>query len=165
MEVIRYAVQVLLNVAKYEKTTSAIYDVENCVDTLLELLQMYQEKSGDKVADKSRSIFTKTCCLLAVLLKTTTRASDIQSRSKVVDRIYSLYKLTAHKHKVNTERILCKQKKNSSVSLSFFPETPVRTRMVSRLKPDWVLRRDNVEEIMTPLKAIQMVMDTLSLPY
>lgn len=34
-----------------------------------------------------------------------------------------------------------------------------------RLKPDWVLRRDNVEEIMTPLKAIQMVMDTLSLPY
>ncbi|XP_068842311.1 abnormal spindle-like microcephaly-associated protein isoform X2 [Capricornis sumatraensis] len=165
MEVIRYAVQVLLNVAKYEKTTSAIYDVENCVDTLLELLQMYQEKSGDKVADKSRSIFTKTCCLLAVLLKTTTRASDVQSRSKVVDRIYSLYKLTAHKHKVNTERILCKQKKNSSVSLSFFPETPVRTRMVSRLKPDWVLRRDNVEEIMTPLKAIQMVMDTLSLPY
>nr|XP_005897280.1 PREDICTED: abnormal spindle-like microcephaly-associated protein isoform X3 [Bos mutus] len=165
MEVIRYAMQVLLNVAKYEKTTSAIYDVENCVDTLLELMQMYQEKSGDKVADKSRSIFTKTCCLLAVLLKTTTRALDVQSRSKVVDRIYSLYKLTAHKHKVNTERILCKQKKNSSVSLSFFPETPVRTTMVSRLKPDWVLRRDNVEEVMTPLQAIQMVLDTLSLPY
>ncbi|XP_061239668.1 abnormal spindle-like microcephaly-associated protein isoform X2 [Bos javanicus] len=165
MEVIRYAMQVLLNVAKYEKTTSAIYDVDNCVDTLLELMQMYQEKSGDKVADKSRSIFTKTCCLLAVLLKTTTRALDVQSRSKVVDRIYSLYKLTAHKHKVNTERILCKQKKNSSVSLSFFPETPVRTTMVSRLKPDWVLRRDNVEEVMTPLQAIQMVLDTLSLPY
>lgn len=34
-----------------------------------------------------------------------------------------------------------------------------------RLKPDWVLRRDNVEEIITPLKALQMVMDTLSLPY
>ncbi|XP_066876876.1 abnormal spindle-like microcephaly-associated protein isoform X2 [Kogia breviceps] len=165
MEVIGYAVQVLLNVAKYEKTTSAVYDVENCVDTLLELLQMYQEKPGDKVADKSRSIFTKTCCLLAVLLKRTNRASDVRSRSKVVDRIYSLYKLTAHKHKVNTERILCKQKKKSSMSISFIPETPVRTRMVSRLKPDWVLRRDNLEEIMNPLKAIQMVMDTLGIPY
>ncbi|KAJ8796127.1 hypothetical protein J1605_002256 [Eschrichtius robustus] len=132
MEVIGYAVQVLLNVAKYEKTTSAVYDVENCVDTLLELLQMYQEKPGDKVADKSRSIFTKTCCLLAVLLKRTNRASDVRSRSKVVDRIYSLYKLTAHKHKVNTERILCKQKQKSSMSISFIPETPVRTRMVSR---------------------------------
>uniref|UniRef100_A0A8D1MIZ3 Abnormal spindle-like microcephaly-associated protein homolog n=1 Tax=Sus scrofa TaxID=9823 RepID=A0A8D1MIZ3_PIG len=165
MEVIGYAVQVLLNVAKYEKTTPAVYDVENSVDTLLELLHMYQEKPGDKVADKTRSIFTKTCCLLAVLLKTTNRASDVRSRSKAVDRIYNLYKLTAHKHKVNTERILCKQRKNSSLSLACIPETPVRTRMVSRLKPDWVLRNDNVEEILTPLRALQMVMDTLGLPY
>uniref|UniRef100_A0A8D1AH97 Calponin-homology (CH) domain-containing protein n=1 Tax=Sus scrofa TaxID=9823 RepID=A0A8D1AH97_PIG len=165
MEVIGYAVQVLLNVAKYEKTTPAVYDVENSVDTLLELLHMYQEKPGDKVADKTRSIFTKTCCLLAVLLKATNRASDVRSRSKAVDRIYNLYKLTAHKHKVNTERILCKQRKNSSLSLACIPETPVRTRMVSRLKPDWVLRNDNVEEILTPLRALQMVMDTLGLPY
>ncbi|KAL2771103.1 abnormal spindle-like microcephaly-associated protein isoform 1 [Daubentonia madagascariensis] len=165
MEVIRYAVQVLLNVAKYEKTTSAVYDVEHCIDTLLELLQMYREKPGDKVADKGGSIFTKTCCLLAILLKTTNRASDVRSRSRVVDRIYSLYKLIARKHKMNNERILYKQKKNSSVSIPFIPETPVRTRIVSRLKPDWVLRRDNMEDITNPLQAIQMVMDTLGIPY
>ncbi|KAM9211889.1 abnormal spindle-like microcephaly-associated protein isoform 2-T2 [Dugong dugon] len=165
MEVIRYAVQVLLNVAKYEKTTSAVYDVENCIDTLLELLQMYREKAGDRVADKGGSIFTKTCCLLAVLLKTTSRASDVRSRPKVVDRIYTLYKLTARKHKMNTERILYKQKKNSSISIPFIPETPIRTSIVSRLMPDWVLRRDSLEEITNPLKAIQMVMDTLGLPY
>ncbi|XP_064129529.1 abnormal spindle-like microcephaly-associated protein isoform X4 [Loxodonta africana] len=165
MEVIRYAVQVLLNVAKYEKTTSAVYDVENCIDTLLELLQMYREKAGDKVADKGGSIFTKTCCLLAVLLKTTSRASDVRSRPKVVARIYSLYKLTARTHKMNTERILYKQKKNSSVSIPFIPKTPVRSSTVSRLRPDWVLRRDNLEEITDPLKAIQMVMDTLGIPY
>ncbi|KAK2492808.1 hypothetical protein MC885_007582 [Smutsia gigantea] len=106
MEIISYAVQVLLNVAKYEKTTSAVYDVENCVDTLLDLVQMYREKPGDKIADKGRSIFTKTCCLLAVLLKTTNRAS-----------------------------------------------------------PAWVLRRDDMEEITNPLQAIQMVMDTLGIPY
>lgn len=164
MEVIRYAVQVLLNVAKYEKTTSAVYAVENCIDTLLELLQRYREKPGDKVADKGGSIFTKTCCLLAVLLKTTNRASDVRSRSKVVDCIYSLYKLTARNHKMNTERILHKQK-NSSMNISFIPETPVRTRIVSRLRPDWILRRDKVEEITNPLQAIQMVMDTLGIPY
>uniref|UniRef100_A0A7N5JSI8 Assembly factor for spindle microtubules n=1 Tax=Ailuropoda melanoleuca TaxID=9646 RepID=A0A7N5JSI8_AILME len=165
MEVIRYAVQVLLNVAKYEKTTAAVYDAENCIDTLLDLLQMYREKPGDKVPDKGGSIFTKTCCLLAVLLKTTNRASDVRSRSKVVDRIYSLYKLTVRKHKMNTERILYKQKMNSSISTPFIPETPVRTRIVSRLKPDWVLRRDRMEEITNPLQAIQMVMDTLGIPY
>ncbi|XP_006834297.1 PREDICTED: abnormal spindle-like microcephaly-associated protein homolog [Chrysochloris asiatica] len=165
MEVIRYAVQVLLNVAKYEKTTSAVYDVENCIDTLLELLQMYREKAGDKVADKCGSIFTKTCCLLAVLLKTTSRASDVRSRPQVVDRIYRLYKLTSQKHKMNNERILYKQKKNSSISIPLIPDTPVRTRVVSRLKPDWVLRRDSLEEITNPLQAIQMVMDTLGMHY
>ncbi|KAM5205842.1 abnormal spindle-like microcephaly-associated protein isoform 2-T2 [Hipposideros larvatus] len=162
MEVIGYAVQVLLNVAKYEKTTSAVYDVENCVDTLLELLQMYREKPGDKVADKSGSIFTKTCCLLAVLLKTTSRASDVRNRSKVVDHVYSLHKLTARKHRMSTERAL--QNKNSSLSSPFIPETPVRTRVVSRLKPGWVLRKDNME-ITSPLQAIRMVMDTLGIPY
>ena len=70
--------------------------------------------------------------LVTVLINIHFLFQDVQSRSKFVDRIYSLYKLTAHKHKVKTERILCKQKKNSSVSLSFFPETPVRTTMVSR---------------------------------
>lgn len=41
MEVIGYAVQVLLNVAKYDKKISAVYEAGNCVDTVLELLQVY----------------------------------------------------------------------------------------------------------------------------
>uniref|UniRef100_A0A8C6S2L6 Abnormal spindle microtubule assembly n=1 Tax=Nannospalax galili TaxID=1026970 RepID=A0A8C6S2L6_NANGA len=154
MEVINYAVQVLLNVAKYEKTTSTVYNAENCIDTLLELLQMYREKPGDKVAEKSGSIFTKTCCLLAVLLKTT------QWASVSIDRIY---KFTAQKHKMNTERI--PMKRNSCTGFSYSPERPVRTRIVSRLRPHWVLRQDTVEEITNSLQAIQMVMDTLGIPF
>lgn len=30
-----------------------------------------------------------------------------------------------------------------------------------RIKPDWVLRKDNTQEIVDPLQAIVMVMDTL----
>ncbi|XP_068930575.1 abnormal spindle-like microcephaly-associated protein isoform X1 [Petaurus breviceps papuanus] len=165
MEIITYAVQVLLNVAKYEKTAPAVYEIENCIDTLLELLQTYREKSGDKVAGKGGSIFTKTCCLLAILLKTSGRASDIQSKPKVVNRICSLYKLTARKHKLCTERIITKQKMNPTNEHFFIPPTPVRTKVVSRLKPDWVLRKDNMQEIVNPLQAIQMVMDTLGIPY
>ncbi|XP_007481074.2 abnormal spindle-like microcephaly-associated protein isoform X4 [Monodelphis domestica] len=165
MEVITYAVQVLLNVAKYEKTAPAVYGEDNCIDTLLELLQTYREKAGDKVADKGGSIFTKTCCLLAILLKTSRRASDIRSRPKVVNRICSLYKLTARKHKMCTERIITKQKMNATNGHFFIPPTPVRTKIVSRLKPDWVLRKDNMQEIVNPLQAIQMVMDTLGIPY
>ncbi|XP_066094573.1 abnormal spindle-like microcephaly-associated protein isoform X1 [Saccopteryx bilineata] len=165
MEIISYAVQVLLNVAKYEKTTPAVYEVDSCVSTLLELLQTYREKPGDKVAYKSGNIFTRTCCLLAVLLKATSRTSDVRNRSKVVNCIYSIYMLTARKHRINTERILHNQNENSSIRIPFIPETPIRTKMVSRLKPDWVLRRDSMEEIINPLQAIQMVMDTLGIPY
>ncbi|CAM2118694.1 unnamed protein product [Caretta caretta] len=162
MEVIKYSVQVLLNVSKYERTTQAVYEVENSVDTLLDLLQMYREKAGDKTSEKGGSIFTKTCCLLAILLKDSKRAADIRSTSRAASRIHSLYKLTARKHKMDAERTLSKHKMHTSMSGSFFvPVTPVRTKVVSRIKPDWVLRKDNMQEIVDPLQAIRMPMNCL----
>lgn len=165
MEVVSYAVQVLLHVAKYERTAAAVCAVDSCVDTLLGLLRMYREKPGDRVADKSGSIFTRTCCLLAVLLKATGRASDAQNRAKVADCVCSIYRLTAHKHRADSERTLHRPSHNSSVSLPRLPESPARARMVARLQPEWVLRRENVQEITTPLQAVQLVMDTLGVPY
>uniref|UniRef100_A0A670IVM8 Assembly factor for spindle microtubules n=1 Tax=Podarcis muralis TaxID=64176 RepID=A0A670IVM8_PODMU len=164
MDVIRYSVQVLLNLSKYEKTTEAVYTVENCVDTLLDLLQMYRERAGDKVSEKGGSIFTKTCCLLALLSKDSRRASV--SSSRVVTRLQSLFKLTARKHQMDARRMLAKQKlaayKNGHFSV---PATPLRTTIVSRQRPEWVLRKDNIKEIVDPLQAIQMVLDTLGIPY
>lgn len=169
MEVIKYSIQVLLNLSKYEKTTQAVYAVENSVDTLTELMQTYREKAGDKVADKGGSIFTKTCCLLAILSLDTKRALEIRAVPKAVDRICSIYKLTARKHKMDAQRTLSKRMMNSmsghfSKNAGFTMQaTPVRTRIVSRIKPDWILRKDNMKEIEDPLKAIEMVMDTLSI--
>ncbi|XP_069088229.1 abnormal spindle-like microcephaly-associated protein [Pleurodeles waltl] len=169
MEVIKYSIQVLLNLSKYEKTTQAVYAVDNSVDTLTELMQTYREKAGDKVADKGGSIFTKTCCLLAILSLDTKRALEIRAVPKAVDRICSIYKLTARKHKMDAQRTLSKRMM-SSVSAPFsrnatfaMQATPVRTKLVSRIKPDWILRKDNMKEIEDPLKAIEMLMDTLSI--
>uniref|UniRef100_A0A8D2N8B2 Calponin-homology (CH) domain-containing protein n=1 Tax=Zonotrichia albicollis TaxID=44394 RepID=A0A8D2N8B2_ZONAL len=151
MDVIRYSVQVLLNVSKYERTTRAVYEAENSVDTLLDLLQMYRGKAGDKVSEKGGSIFTKTCCLLAILSKDSKR---------------SLYKLTARKHRMDAERTLVKHKTNPALAgSSFVPVTPLRIKTVSRIKPDWVLRKDNMQEVVDPLQAIVMVMDTLGIAY
>ncbi|NXD14361.1 ASPM protein, partial [Nothocercus nigrocapillus] len=164
MDVIRYSIQVLLNVSKYEKTTQAVYEVENSIDTLLDLLQMYRGKAGDKISEKGGSIFTKTCCLLAILSKDSKRALEIRSLPRAVTCIQSLYKLTARKHRMDAERTLVKQKTNTCVSgTPFVPVTPVRTKTVSRIKPDWVLRKDNMQEIVDPLQAILMVMDTLGI--
>ncbi|NXT77938.1 ASPM protein, partial [Zapornia atra] len=164
MDVIRYSIQVLLNVSKYERTTQAVYDVENSIDTLLDLLQMYRGKAGDKVSEKGGSIFTKTCCLLAILSKDSKRALEIRSIPRAVTCIQSLYKLTARKHKMDAERTLVKQKTNTLLTgTSSVPVTPLRIKTVSRIKPDWVLRRDNMQEIVDPLQAIMMVMDTLGI--
>lgn len=59
----------LVFLSQYHKTVEAVYLVENSVETLLDLLQRYREKAGDKVAEKGGSIFTKACFLLALLLQ------------------------------------------------------------------------------------------------
>ncbi|NXC62091.1 ASPM protein, partial [Aleadryas rufinucha] len=164
MDVIRYSVQVLLNVSKYERTTRAVYEAENSIDTLLDLLQMYRGKAGDKVSEKGGSIFTKTCCLLAILSKDSKRALEIRGMPRTVSCIQSLYKLTARKHRMDAERILVKQKTNTALGgSSSVPVTPLRIKTVSRIKPDWVLRKDNMQEVVDPLQAIVMVMDTLGI--
>ncbi|KAM4642165.1 abnormal spindle-like microcephaly-associated protein [Discoglossus pictus] len=165
MEVIKLAVQVLLNLSKYEKTTRAVYEVDCSVDVLLDLMQMYREKAGDKVSDKGGSIFTKSCCLLAILAQNTQRAREIRSIPKALDRISSIYKLTCRKHKMDAERNLYKQRMNAPIGgSSILQSTPVRTRVVSRILPDWILRKDNMKEIIDPLKAIRLVMETLGVP-
>ncbi|XP_061859536.1 abnormal spindle-like microcephaly-associated protein [Colius striatus] len=164
MDVIRYSIQVLLNVSKYERTSQAVYEAENSIETLLDLLQMYREKVRNKVSEKGGTIFTKTCCLLALLSKDSKRALEIRSIPRAVPCIQSLYKLTTRKHKMDAERTLAKQKTNMFLSgTSFVPVTLPRIKAVSRIKPDWFLRKDNMQEIVDPLQAILMVMDTLGI--
>ncbi|XP_066548486.1 abnormal spindle-like microcephaly-associated protein [Amia ocellicauda] len=163
MEVITYAIQVLLNLSKYDKTTEAVYDVENSIDTLLELMQIYREKAGDKVADKGGSIFTKTCFLLVILLQDHQRALEVRKLPKVAERVCSIYRLTARKHKMDAERTVTRQKMNVSLNGSFFSQaTPRKARALPRIVPDWVLRKDSMKEVVDPLRAIQMVAEALA---
>ncbi|XP_067846741.1 abnormal spindle-like microcephaly-associated protein [Heptranchias perlo] len=164
MDVIKSAVQVLLNLSKYEKTSAVVYEVDNSINTLLDLLHMYRGKAGDKTSDKCGSIFTKVCCLLAILSRDSQKAREVRSLPRAMDRIRSIYELTVRKHKMDTDRINVKQRMNVPRNgVLYIPATPVRTRVVSKLNPDWVLRRDNMKEIVDPLKAIQLVVDTLGI--
>ncbi|XP_069581276.1 abnormal spindle-like microcephaly-associated protein [Brachyistius frenatus] len=163
MDVITFSIQILLNLSKYHKTIEAVYSVENSVETLLDLLQRYREKAGDKVAEKGGSIFTKACFLLALLLQDKRRAEEVMKRPKILDRIRSIYRLTARKHKMDAERTIVKQKMSASINGSFFvAATPRKSRPAPKFAPDWVLRKDKLKDIVDPLRAIHMVADTLS---
>ncbi|XP_059924107.1 abnormal spindle-like microcephaly-associated protein isoform X2 [Gadus macrocephalus] len=165
MDVITFSIQILLNLSKYHKTIAAVYLVENSVETLLDLLQRYREKAGDKVADKGGSIFTKACFLLALLLQDRHRALEVSKLPKALDRIRSVYRLTARKYKMDTERTIIKHKMNSAGSSSSFlaQPTPRKSRPVRRFAPDWVLQKDKLSDIVDPLGAIKMVADTFSI--
>ncbi|KAM9358495.1 abnormal spindle-like microcephaly-associated protein [Symphorus nematophorus] len=164
MDVITFSIQILLNLSKYHKTIEAVYSVENSLETLLDLLQRYREKAGDKVAEKGGSIFTKACFLLVLLLQDKRRAVEIMKLPKVLDRIRSIYRLTARKHKMDAERTVIKQKMNASINGSFFVQaTPQKSRPAPKFAPDWVLRKDKLKDIVDPLRAIHMVASTLAI--
>uniref|UniRef100_A0A3Q1ASH6 Calponin-homology (CH) domain-containing protein n=1 Tax=Amphiprion ocellaris TaxID=80972 RepID=A0A3Q1ASH6_AMPOC len=164
MDVITFSIQILLNLSKYHKTIEAVFSVEDSVETLLDLLQRYREKAGDKVAEKGGSIFTKACFLVALLLQDKHRAQEVMKLPKVLDRIRSIYRLTARKHKMDAERTIIKQKINASINGSFFVSaTPRKSRPAPKFAPDWVLRKDKLKDIVDPLRAIQVVADTLSI--
>uniref|UniRef100_A0A8C9YH97 Assembly factor for spindle microtubules n=1 Tax=Sander lucioperca TaxID=283035 RepID=A0A8C9YH97_SANLU len=164
MDIITYSIQILLNLSKYHKTIEAVYLVENSVETLLDLLQRYREKAGDKVAEKGGSIFTKACFLLALLLQDKHRAVEVMKLPKVLDRIRSIYRLTARKNKMDAERTVMKQKMNASVNGSFVvPATPCKSRPVPKFAPEWVLRKNTLRDIVDPLRAITLVANTLSI--
>ncbi|KAF3835456.1 hypothetical protein F7725_028014 [Dissostichus mawsoni] len=83
---------------------------------------------------------------------------------KVLDRLRSIYRLTARKHKMDAERTVTKQKMNASINGSFFFQaTPRKSRPLPKFAPDWVLRKDKLKDIVDPLRAIQMVANTLSI--
>uniref|UniRef100_A0A665TFE6 Abnormal spindle microtubule assembly n=1 Tax=Echeneis naucrates TaxID=173247 RepID=A0A665TFE6_ECHNA len=129
MDVITFSIQILLNLSKYHKTIEAVFSVENSVETLLDLLQRYREKAGDKVAEKGGSIFTKACFLLN-----------------------------------NTKNCCFYFKMNASINGSFFVQaTPRKTPPAPKFAPDWVLRKDKLKDIVDPLRAIQMVAETLTI--
>ncbi|KAM6938261.1 abnormal spindle-like microcephaly-associated protein [Lycodopsis pacificus] len=162
MDVIAYSIQILLNLSKYHKTIEAVYSVDNFVETLLDLLQRYREKAGDKVAEKGGGIFTKACFLLALVLQDKHRAGEVMKLPKVLDRLRSIYRLTARKHKMDAERTVMKQKMNATMNGSFFVQaTPRKSRPVPKFAPDWVLRKDKLKDIVDPLRAIEMVANKL----
>ncbi|XP_014867194.1 PREDICTED: abnormal spindle-like microcephaly-associated protein isoform X2 [Poecilia mexicana] len=164
MEVITFSVQILLNLSKYHLTIEAVYSVENSLETLLDLLQKYREKAGDKVAEKGGSIFTKACFLLALLLQDQRRAQEVVKLPKVLDRIRSIYRLTVRKHRMDEERSITRQRINASINGSFYvPPTPRKSKPPPKFAPDWVLRKDKLKDVVDPLRAIQMVAETLAI--
>lgn len=166
MEIIKHSVNVFLNLAKYEKTRGAVYDVSIAVDTLVELLSIYREKGA---------IFNRTCTLLGLLVADPQRRKEVSGQPRITDKLRSIYSLTQRKHKIDEKRAVTKSKMDASRSFlnlssaSFiggnggFGLHQGACRTTARLRPAWVVRRDSMNEIDDPMQAIGFVMANLHL--
>ncbi|XP_067661837.1 abnormal spindle-like microcephaly-associated protein homolog [Haliotis asinina] len=153
MEMIKYSVNILLNLAKYDKTVNAVHDVES-TDILVDLMQIYREKGN--------AIFAKTCSLLGILALDPHRRQEILQQTKLMEKIRSIQSLVARKNKVDERHKLVKARMAASRSFnSTLPlPTPVKRR---RIRPEWTLKRDSLHALSEPLPAINFVLENLHL--
>ncbi|KAJ3581087.1 hypothetical protein NHX12_032767, partial [Muraenolepis orangiensis] len=101
------------------------------------------------------------CCNRSVLLNL---SKEVSKLPKALDRIRSIYRLTARKYRMDTERTIVKHKMNASTNSGFSVQaTPRKSRPPRRFAPDWVLKKDKLRDVVDPLGAIQMVADTFSI--
>uniref|UniRef100_H9GF64 Assembly factor for spindle microtubules n=1 Tax=Anolis carolinensis TaxID=28377 RepID=H9GF64_ANOCA len=124
MDVIRYSVQVLLNLSKVFMNVKILW--------------------GGVLVNK---FVFKSLCL----------------NPRVLARLQSLYRLIARKHQMDAQRNLARQKAAAYNGHCSEPVIPSRKKVV--LRPAWILRKDNFQEIVDPLQAIKMVMDNLGISY
>ncbi|XP_076455078.1 uncharacterized protein LOC143289805 [Babylonia areolata] len=156
MELIKFSVSVLLNLAKYEKTTQAVYEAEDAVTTLVDLMSIYRDKGG--------AIFTKTCMLLALLGSDVQRKAEMCADKRLVDKLQSIHALVLRKHRMQASRarVMAARASLNATLPSRLHGGPARGA-AGKVRPAWVLRRDSVHDIEDPLAAISFLLDTLHL--
>ncbi|XP_033731928.1 LOW QUALITY PROTEIN: abnormal spindle-like microcephaly-associated protein homolog [Pecten maximus] len=154
MEIIRYSINILLNLAKYEKTRAAVYEVEGATECLLELMQVYREKGH---------IFSCSCTLMGILGMIEDKRQVVLTDKKVISKIQSIYTLTSRKHKITETRMIRQAKISAAKSFNAtLPILPSQKRQ-HRIHPDWVLQRNRMRHIEDPLQAIKFVLDNFQL--
>ncbi|KAL8625932.1 hypothetical protein ACOMHN_012524 [Nucella lapillus] len=149
MELIKFSVSVLLNLAKYEKTTQAVYEAEDSLSTLVDLLSIYREKGG--------AIFTKTCMLLAILGTNAQRKAEMRADRQLVAKLQSIHALVLRKHRMQVARARVAARASLNATLPSRLHGP----LAHRVRPAWVLRRDSVHDIEDPTAALSFLLDTL----
>ncbi|XP_038063476.1 abnormal spindle-like microcephaly-associated protein homolog [Patiria miniata] len=167
MEVIKYSVNILLNLTKYPPTAHAVFEEPESISMILDLMQMYREKGAQ--------IFSKVCTLMGILSQDTRRAQIILSAPKNKERLLGINRLTERKYSLAAKRAQAKARGLNSSTLSnssflntsslnasrvMHAPTPRKQRQV---QPEWVLGRGKMREIADPLEACHFVMETLHL--
>ncbi|GAB1599350.1 spindle-like microcephaly-associated homolog [Argonauta hians] len=151
MELIKYSIQIFLNLAKYAPTIESVYSLPDAIDIILNVMMIFREKG---------LVFSKSCILLGSI------ALDLKEKGKInillskqyMEKIMSLYKLTERKYKQEENRVVTRARLAAKDSHVCYEKA-----IQSRIGPDWLLGKKKLQEFEEPLKAITYLMYCLGL--
>ncbi|XP_054714692.1 abnormal spindle-like microcephaly-associated protein homolog [Uloborus diversus] len=161
MEIIKLATNVLLNVAKYNKTVNHLWRAMPCLEVYLHLMKAFRETASE--------IFTKCCTLVWIFCQDPEKAKVIKQNTAATEQLISLHFLVSRKQMINEKRLL--QKAASSARNSTFMSSRLcinKSRSIApresvEIEPDWMLGKQRRREFTDPLVAISSVLISLGL--
>jgi len=153
LEVIKYSLAILYNVVKYPSVYRAVYEEQDSIDTLVELLVNFRDKNF---------VFSKTCCLLDVLCRDSSIAQDIRNMTKIVEVIKSVHKIAERNHKLEIKRNKIKSKVDKT-TCQLAPPTPCKYTPYKGKKPNALKWQRRVDVVQDPLEAVRMLARRLGL--
>lgn len=158
MEVIKYVVATLVNLAKYAPTAPSVLECPDAVSSILDLMMIYRETNP--------VIFTKAAMLLTVLAQEESLQKILLGTSKINDKLRSLLNLQERKLKLKTRQMIAKSKSQGmSMTPSQLMTPSKKKRLVQSFQPDWVLGRFKRQDLEDPIEALKCLMGALNIKF
>ncbi|XP_032240895.2 abnormal spindle-like microcephaly-associated protein homolog [Nematostella vectensis] len=179
MEIVKYALAILINVAKCPSTFRAVYEEPDSLSTLVELMTIFREKDV---------LFSKACCLITVLgRRDHSIVQDIINQPKICEKFRSISSLVERKYKREARRSVVKSKMTHGTPYKAVPpstpcqnpppstpykkaplvtpykHTPFKTPYKAKRQSDWAMWQEYVNKIQDPLHAVRSMMRTYHL--
>lgn len=153
LEVIKNSLSILYNVAKFSSVYRAVYEEPDSINTLVELLVNFRDKSF---------VFSKTCCLLVVLCRDSSITHDILNMTKIIEDIKSVHKIAERNHKLEAKRNKIRSKVEKTTCL-LAPSTPCKHTPYKGKKPNTFKWQRQVDVVQDPLEAVRLLVRRLCL--
>ncbi|GFO45530.1 abnormal spindle-like microcephaly-associated-like protein [Plakobranchus ocellatus] len=157
MDLIKYSISILLNLAKYEKTIEYVMEPQESVGTLLELMQIYREKG---------ILFYRSCMLLGILGMAPRMRAHILSYPGITERLQSIHALVLRKQKAAQTRKTALDKMaamRTSYNCTLPVLTPLKSKRQPKVRPCWSVARDAMKDFEDPSTAIHFVLNSLQI--
>ncbi|GFY64102.1 abnormal spindle-like microcephaly-associated protein homolog [Trichonephila inaurata madagascariensis] len=150
-EIIKFSVDILLNLAKCKKTVDSVWAEKHSLNTILNLMHIYREKG--------LPIFTKCCTLFWIFCLDPEKAEILKRKPPFIEQIQRFYSFSLKRKELEEKRLHSK----TVASANAIRFHTINSRESIPIEPDWVLGRSKRREFKDAFTALSALMISLEL--